>query len=76
MKYLHNMKTVNYFDIKLTIEEHFKFLHTDPSGEVWASIKKPYIKNGIWAIPGDFDFKIVAEVDLEDMNWTETLMEV
>ena len=44
MKYLHNMKTVNYFDIKLTIEEHFKFLHTDPSGEVWASIKKPYIK--------------------------------
>lgn len=43
---------------------------------MWASIKKPYIKNGIWAIPGDFDFKVVAEVDLEDMNWTETLMEV
>lgn len=77
MKYLHNMmKTVNYFGIKLTIEEHFKFLHTDPSGKVWASIKKPYIKNGILVIPVDFDFKVVAVVDLEDMNWTETLMEV
>ena len=37
MKYLHKMKTVNYFGLELTIEERFRFLHTDSNGEVWAT---------------------------------------
>lgn len=78
MKYLHKMKTVNYFGLELTIEERFRFLHTDSNGEVWATEEKPHNHNGVmWAIsPTEWGFKQIAEVDLEGMNWYDSLLEV
>ena len=78
MRYLHKMKTVNYFGLELTIEERFRFLHTDSNGEVWATEERPHNKNGsIWTIsPTEWAFKSIAEVDLEGMNWYDSLLEV
>ena len=72
-------KTVNYFGIQLVVSQDTKYLVTTAKGEVIASEQIPDL---------DFDSDIgwlydwgaytvcVASVDLEGMDWKETLMEV
>ena len=81
MKHLYEMKTINYFGLLLTMPSKYKFLSTDSNGKVWACTKQPYIHSNtniwsnIWCIDyPDIDYIVIAQVDLEGLDWKETLM--
>lgn len=72
-------KTVDYFGIQLNVSQDTKYLVTTSEGHVIASEQKPEFddKSG-WGWCYDWDEWItkIAKVDLEGMDWKDTLMEV
>lgn len=73
-------KSVQYFNLNLVVPEETKYITVDQDGViiVWFGIEKPYIQQ--------FDFQVldwcgemieydVGEVDLEGMDWKDTLVE-
>lgn len=78
-------KTVKYFDIELNVPFDTRYLATDGDGEVYAfrvGWKNPIADTSYW----DFckglyvelydEPTLVAEVDLQGMDWKETLQEI
>jgi len=70
-------KTVNYFGIQLVVSQDTKYLVTNSEGHVIASEQKPEFdyKNG-WCYDWDEWITKITRVDLEGMDWKDTLMEV
>ncbi len=70
-------KTVNYFGIQLTIRPDTKYLVVTKFGFVWASEQRPMFDDDLgWCYDWELWADQVAEVDLEGMDWKDTLMEV
>jgi hypothetical protein len=71
-----NYKEVNYFGVNLLVQDYVKFLVTDNRGDVYGSRDKPKSdnQNGWWNYYSVTEY--VATVDLEGMDWKDTLMEV
>jgi hypothetical protein len=75
MKQLTPQKTVNYFGIYLIVPDEKGWLTTDSDGSVYWYDTKP-VKDGYeWG--GDYGSMIfICKVDLEGMDWKNSLMEV
>jgi hypothetical protein len=77
-----NLKTVEYFGLLLDVPHDTWYLATSPRGEVsaWSEGKPQAIKShnsGYWWSCSDHDcLGVVAVVDLEGMDWTQTAREV
>lgn len=68
---------VNYFGIELLVPFWTKFIVTESKGIVLAWNKRPSQINGNWFSESpSSQYEIVAIVDLEDINWKETLVEL
>lgn len=72
-----NFKTVDYFGVELCVNTGIKYLVTTPQGDVVASVDKPDSDPKLGWLYDYYAFsKCVAKVDLEGMDWKDTLMEV
>lgn len=72
-----NFKTVDYFGIQLVVSICVKYLVTTKDGCVVTSQQKPELDiNCGWLYDWQSFNEQVAVVDLEGMDWTDTLMEV
>lgn len=77
-------KKIIYFGIELMVPIWTKYVATEDDGVVLAFISKPVVldetgkKFGlvIWNNPDADEMEEVAKVDLEGMDWKETLVEV
>ncbi|NHB93548.1 hypothetical protein [Photorhabdus cinerea] len=68
---------VEYFGIELLVPHWTKFIVTENKGFVLAWNKKPSQLKGDWNSKSPrSQYEIVAIVDLEDMDWKETLIEL
>lgn len=69
-------RTVEYFGLTLNITRKSGWISTDKTGEAWFSEHKPYL-----TLDCQFDYfwrvtdTLIADVDLEDMDWKDTLRE-
>jgi hypothetical protein len=70
-------KTVSYFGIDLIVADYIKFIVTNSRGEVYGSKDEPELdhQNG-WLYDYYAFSDYIASVDLEGMDWKDTLMEV
>lgn len=72
-----NLRRIDYFGIELIIDNSFiKYIATNPYGEVCGYSKKPHcskLDNKWWPARGS-EWHLLAKVDLEGTNWTETLV--
>lgn len=74
-------KQIEYFGLTLTVPDEAKYISIDQDGEiiVWFSIHKPYVRMYTWGVEDwvgeviEFD---LGQVDLEDLDWRETLVEL
>ncbi|MGV8004275.1 hypothetical protein QPK14_21285 [Photorhabdus temperata subsp. temperata] len=70
-------KTVDYFGIQLTVLGSVEYLATDEDGLVCAYDECPRKDLCAWLASRDNPFYTpVAIVDLEDMDWKDTLVQV
>ena len=75
------MKTVQYFNLELIIPENIKYISVDQEGEIvlWFAVHEPYVRMYSWGVDdwvgeaSDYD---VGKVDLEGMDWRDTLVEL
>lgn len=73
------MKTVQYFNLELIVPEEIAYISVDDIGEIilWLGVHTPYIRTYSW---GEDDwvgevFELdMGQVDLEGMNWRDTLV--
>ncbi|MBS9442444.1 hypothetical protein [Photorhabdus heterorhabditis] len=70
-------KTVDYFGIQLTVLRIVECLATDEDGFIYAYREAPRLDDGAW-LASNFDIFCmpVACVDLECIDWKETLVQV
>lgn len=73
MKLINGQKQVEYFGLTLYVPDWVKWIATDANGEVFAYSK---ILNQWGDMFDGNDPKYITQVDLEGMDWRETLMEV
>jgi len=71
----HKTKNIRYFGIDMTVRESVKFLATDEDGEVYGFDMKPTTKATFWHV-SEYAYDFVADVDLEGMDWKDTLVEL
>lgn len=74
-------KDVNFFGVTLTIPDCVDYLACDKNGTVWGYEElSPNIshRHGKWFAQDveDYDYYEIAHVDLEGLDWTQTLIEV
>lgn len=74
-------KDVDFFGVTLTIPSRIDYLACDKDGRVWGyDTIPPEISHRFdrWlpADPETFEYDEIAEVDLEGLDWTQTLKEV
>ncbi len=70
-------KEVNYFGVTLAVDTTIKYLATTLNGDVVASIEKPDLDPSCgWLYSWEAFSTLIAVVDLEGMDWKDTLMEV
>lgn len=75
-------KTVQYFDLSLKVPEETKYISVDASGEIilWMNVIKPFIEMFLYddgeGWTGEVIEYYVGHVDLEGMDWKDTLKEV
>ncbi len=65
---------INYFGIELYVYHEMEFIATDSDGEVRAHYDEPTTDQSIFW--GSRSCSHVCNVDLEGMDWKETLMEI
>jgi hypothetical protein len=74
MKFAEPMKEVDYHGLKLTVPERCKFIASDADGETWAYESSPTLHHLYW------DYctygYCIGPLDLEGMDWKETLIEI
>jgi len=68
-------KKINYFGIELYIYHEVEYLTTDQDGEVTAHYDKPVCCHELYYWHSENEWHI-CNVDLEGMDWKETLMEL
>lgn len=79
MKLTTQFRTVDYFGIKLQVSEDVKFIATDEDGSVFTYTSEVEPINQAWLRKNNGELSHaskIAEVDLEGMNWHETLLEI
>jgi hypothetical protein len=70
-------KTVDYFGLKLIVDKDTNYLTTSPEGSVIASFGVPELDPTLgWMYDWGTYTTVVAEVDLEGVDWKDTLVEV
>jgi hypothetical protein len=70
-------KEVNYFGVKLAVDSNIRWLTTTAKGEVIASFDKPDLDLDCgWLYSWEAFSTSIAVVDLEGMDWKDTLVEV
>lgn len=76
MKHSIMFKEVNFFGLELMVYSRAKFICCDADGGVYSFDDKPKadLKQNLWL--GTLNTNWVAEVDLEGMDWRETLVEI
>ena len=74
MKFAEPMKDVDYHGLKLTVPERCKFLSSDKDGETWANEKRPQTMYEHWSYK--LNGYCIGTLDLEGMDWKETLIEI
>lgn len=73
MKLIEGQKQVEYFGLTLYVPEWAKWIATDESGLVCSFIKKPTTLDTVF---NSTAFECVCKVNLEGMDFRDTLMEV
>jgi hypothetical protein len=70
-------KGVLYFGITLRVPFGVKYLATDESGELYGYPVCPTVVEGLemWEAPERSEYYPIGEVDLEGLDWRETLRE-
>lgn len=72
-----DFKVVDYFGVMLAMDTHIKYLVTTPQGDIVASLNEPELDPELGWLYMWEDFSIsIAKVDLEGLDWKDTLMEV
>lgn len=78
---MNNYKIVNYFGLDFTVNENTNYLAVDANGYLYSyqlkNDNKPEVDNdsSMWVMEdGKYDF--VCEVDLEGLDWKDTLVEI
>lgn len=72
-----NFKVVNYFGVELMLDTEVKYLVTTKDGDIVASKHTPELDPQLgWLYDYDAHSEFIAVVDLEGMDWKDTLMEV
>ena len=74
MKFAEPMKEVDYHGLKLTVPERCKFIASDADGETWSYGTKPDEYDEAWGYVKDS--YCIGPLDLEGMDWKETLIEI
>lgn len=70
-------KTVDYFGLKLIVDKDTNYLTTSLEGSVIASFCVPELDHTLgWMYDWGTYTTVVAEVDLEGMDWKDSLVEV
>lgn len=74
------MKTVQYFNLELIVPEDIKYISVDSDGEIilWIGVHAPYVRMytvGVDDWFGEIYDYDVGQVDLEGVDWRETLVE-
>lgn len=69
-------KNVVYFDIAMSLGDKWKYLAVDEDGQLVAFEHRPSSHGEMWDVLDYSDYVSVAEVDLEGLDWKETLKEV
>jgi|AGFT01.1.fsa_nt_gi hypothetical protein len=74
------MKTVQYFNLTLTVPEDTKYISVDQDGEIilWMDVVKPYVKLYHFNVSdwcGEVIEYDMGQVDLEEMDWKDSLRE-
>lgn len=75
------MKQIEYFGLTLNVPEEAKYISVDTDGEiiVWFGIYKPYVRMYTWDVEdwvGEVIEYDLGQVDLEGVDWRETLVEL
>lgn len=72
-----SFKTVDYFGVMLAVGDNIRYLATTKDGDVIAFDQKParHMELG-WLSACESFIVSIAKVDLEGMDWKDTLMEV
>lgn len=68
-------KRVEYFGLPLTVPFWAKYLGTDKDGELYAYESEPAKDRESWYL-FDMNLQMIGLVDLEGLNWSESLVEV
>ena len=77
MKQLTAQKQVNYHGINVIVPANTRWLATDSDGYLGAYSDQcfaPTLKNRVW--DNDQEYINICQVDLEGMDWRDSLMEV
>lgn len=70
-------KIIDCFDIQLRVLRLVEWLATDEDGFIYAYREEPRLGDGAWLASKFDSFCMpVAIVDLEDMDWKDTLVQV
>lgn len=71
-------KEVEYFGVKIMVPENSKYLATNGMGSVYASNKELTASNinDYWCTTGAGTLALITKVDLNGIDWRETLMEI
>lgn len=71
-------KEVEYFGVKLMVPDNTKYLATNGIGAVHASNKELTISNinAHWCTTGTGNLSFITKVDLNGIDWKDTLMEI
>lgn len=75
------MKQIEYFGLTLNVPEEAKYISVDTDGEiiVWFGIYKPYVRMYTLDVEdwvGEVIEYDLGQVDLEGVDWRETLVEL
>ena len=71
---LQRTKEVEYFGLALTVPGDARHIATDNDGSVYAGIDKPETFGNYWLFKDGY--YLIAFVDLECMDWKDTLVEL
>ena len=70
------LKNVSYLEHQFSIPRDHKFMAIDSCGELFSYDDKPVRGLAFWLSQNPNGLERIAEVDLNGMDWTQTLREV
>lgn len=77
IKVKHNLlKNVSYLEHQFAIPRDHRFMAVDSGGELFSYSNTPVQGLAVWYSVQAGEIEKIADVDLNGMDWTETLREV